>query len=224
MARRPSLKLRRTGRLTDILSPSITTDNQRIARKYVSNVKWPPTRQPRVLGEFRRDAPECRMNLVDCLLGHDAWTTKRILDICAKLSVAELDRDFDIGHRTLRGTLDHIIHNMEIWSALMAQQEFERSTDQTISGMAQRLANAESRLRKVAQDVAESNAWNETWYDHLDRPPGEKRFGTSIAHLITHSMHHRAQLLYMLRLCGVRDLPEGDVFSWEAETAGMPNP
>ncbi|WP_372723581.1 DinB family protein [Novipirellula sp.] len=164
------------------------------------------------------------MDLVDCLLRHDAWTTKRILDICAELSVADLDRDFDIGHRTLRRTLDHIIHNMEIWSALMAQREYERSTDQTIPGMAQRLANAESRLRKVAQDVAESNAWNQTWYDHLDRPPRKKRFGTTIAHLITHSMHHRAQLLYMLRLCGVRDLPEGDVFSWEAETEGTPKP
>jgi hypothetical protein len=28
-------------------------------------------------------------------------------------------------------------------------------------------------------------------------------------------MHHRAQLLYMLRRLGVADLPEGDVFSWE---------
>jgi uncharacterized damage-inducible protein DinB len=28
-------------------------------------------------------------------------------------------------------------------------------------------------------------------------------------------MHHRAQVLFMLRLSGVTDLPEGDVFSWE---------
>jgi len=28
-------------------------------------------------------------------------------------------------------------------------------------------------------------------------------------------MHHRAQLLYLLRLSGVDSLPEGDVFSWE---------
>jgi uncharacterized damage-inducible protein DinB len=49
----------------------------------------------------------------------------------------------------------------------------------------------------------------------LDNPPREKSYGTSLAHIITHSMHHRAQVLYMLRLSGVRNLPEGDVFSWE---------
>jgi len=30
-------------------------------------------------------------------------------------------------------------------------------------------------------------------------------------------MHHRAQLLYMLRKLGVRDLIEGDMLSWEAQ-------
>lgn len=163
------------------------------------------------------------MDLVDRLLEHDAWTTKRILDICAELDVTDLDRDFDIGHRTLRRTLDHVIHNMEIWSALMARQEFQRSTDRTIRGMSRRLAQAATRLRMVAHAVAESNAWNETWCDHMDHPPQEKRFGTTIAHVITHSMHHRAQLLYMLRLCGVQDPPEGDVFSWEADNEGQSN-
>jgi uncharacterized damage-inducible protein DinB len=155
------------------------------------------------------------MDLLDRLLGHDAWTTRQILGNCANLSDDELDRDFDIGHRTLRRTLDHIIHNMEIWSALMARPHFQRATDVTVPGMLGRLATAESRLRSVAHGVAESNSWDEVWLDHLDDPPREKRFGTAIAHVITHSMHHRAQLLYMLRLSGIPDLPEGDVFSWE---------
>ncbi|HIF31143.1 MAG TPA: hypothetical protein EYQ75_05655 [Planctomycetaceae bacterium] len=36
-----------------------------------------------------------------------------------------------------------------------------------------------------------------------------------MAHVVTHSRHHRGQLLYMIRLSGVESLPEGDVFSWE---------
>ena len=57
--------------------------------------------------------------------------------------------------------------------------------------------------------------WNEQFVDVLDDPPRRKTFGGGIAHIITHSMHHRAQLLYMLRRLGVARLPEGDVFSWE---------
>ena len=39
----------------------------------------------------------------------------------------------------------------------------------------------------------------------------EKTYGGAIAHVITHSMHHRAHLLYMLRQPGLTALPEGDV-------------
>lgn len=155
------------------------------------------------------------MDLLDRFLGHDAWTTRQLLDICSTLSDDKLDRDFDIGHRTLRQTLDHIIHNMETWASLMAGQHVERATDQTIVGMIQRLDLAAERLKSVSRRVADSNAWDELWHDHLDDPPQQKSFGTAIAHVITHSMHHRAQLLHMLRLTDISDLPEGDVFSWE---------
>jgi uncharacterized damage-inducible protein DinB len=38
-----------------------------------------------------------------------------------------------------------------------------------------------------------------------------------IAHVITHSMHHQAQLLYMLHWLGIEGLPERDVLSWEQQ-------
>lgn len=158
------------------------------------------------------------MDLLDRLLGHDAWTTRQLLELCATLSDAQLDQQFDIGHRTLRATLHHIISNMEIWSALMAGDPIERQTDQSIPGMLGRLSVVEKQLQSIARKVQEENGWNHLWTDHLDDPPREKTFGTALAHVITHSMHHRAQVLYMLRLSGVKELPEGDVFSWENNT------
>jgi len=157
------------------------------------------------------------MDLLDRLLGHDVWTTRQLLEICATLSDAQLDHEFDIGHRTLRATLHHIIGNMEIWSALMAGEPIERQTDQTIPAMRGRLSIAETRLQSIAGKVQAENGWDHLWTDHLDNPPREKTFGTALAHIITHSMHHRAQMLYMLRLSGISSLPEGDVFSWEAQ-------
>lgn len=160
------------------------------------------------------------MNLLDRLLAHDAWTTRQLLEVCDSLPDDALDREHDIGHQTLRKTLDHIIGNMEIWSSLMANTEIDRdSTDQTIRGMLRRLTAAGTRLKNIAQQTASRNAWDELWTDSLDDPPRQKSFGTAIAHVITHSMHHRAQILYMLRLSGVDALPEGDVFSWETATS-----
>lgn len=155
------------------------------------------------------------MNLLDRLLAHDAWTTGQILDICSELKNEQLDYEFDIGHRTIRKTLQHLIHNMETWSGLMLKENPATKTDTTISGMQARLTIAAENLRQISERVAESNAWDTKWIDQLDNPPQEKSYGTAIAHVITHSMHHRAQLLYMLRLTGMQNLPEGDVFSWE---------
>lgn len=155
------------------------------------------------------------MDLLDRLLAHDAWTTRQLLEICATLSDEQLDQQFDIGHRTLRATLHHIIGNMELWSALMAGVPITRPSDQSINGMRERLTAAAVRLQKIGTHVQATNGWDDVWLDHLDNPPRKKTFGSALAHIITHSMHHRAQVLYMLRLSGVQTLPEGDVFSWE---------
>lgn len=169
------------------------------------------------------------MTLLDRLLAHDAYSTRQLLDLSADLSDAQLDRQFDVGHRSLRATFHHLIRNMEIWSALMADQragrppghslpdnaEKQTRTDQTVPAFTRRLDAAAARLASVAHDIKDNNAWDDLWTDHLDDPPRQKTYGAAIAHVITHSHHHRAQLLYLLRLSGVSPLPEGDVFSWE---------
>jgi uncharacterized damage-inducible protein DinB len=107
------------------------------------------------------------MDLLDRLLGHDAWTTRQLLDIAAILSDAELDREFDIGHRTLRATFEHIVWNMEVWSSLMAGDPIERNADRTIAGFIRRLDVAAARLQRLARTVANRNGWDEKWLDHL---------------------------------------------------------
>ena len=162
------------------------------------------------------------MDLLDRLLGHDAWTTRQLLLRCQGLTDEQLDREFDIGHRTVRATLLHIIRNIEVWSDLMTghgvrANQGEESPGQSIPGMIARLDRAAADLAAMARAVAQRNGWDERWLDHLDSPPAEKTYGGSITHVITHSMHHRAQLLYMLGRLGVEGLPEGDVLSWEQQ-------
>ena len=158
------------------------------------------------------------MDLLDRLLGHDVWTTRQLLLRSRNLTDAELDRDFDIGHRTLRATFQHIVRNMEVWTDLMAGGPLRTDPGpegRTVAGLLARLDSVSADLASRARDVARRNGWDELWTDTLDDPPRQKTYGAAIAHILTHSMHHRAQVLYLLRQLGVRDLPEGDVFSWE---------
>ncbi len=161
------------------------------------------------------------MDLLDRLLEHDAWTTRHLLDRCREVPEDQLDRRFDIGHRTLRATFQHIVFNMEAWAALMAGATVlpprPPRDGESISSLSDRSSRAAAALAQVAHAVRDRNGWDDRWLDVLDSPPKEKTYGGAIAHVVTHGMHHRAQVLYMLRQLGLTGLPEGDVLSWEQQ-------
>lgn len=161
------------------------------------------------------------LDLLDRLLRHDAWTTCELLRLCGHLNDAQLDQEFDIARRTVRATLSHMITNVEVWTDLMAGRRPRTYQGESITELSARAARAFAGLETVARSVSDRGAWNERFLDVLDNPPTQKTFGGGIAHVITHSMHHRAQLLYMLRRLGVKDLPEGDVLTWEQQAAGV---
>jgi uncharacterized damage-inducible protein DinB len=170
---------------------------------------------------YQQKAPA--MDLLDRLLGHDAWTTRRLLELAAPLDDARLDQQFDIGHRTVRRTLEHIIWNIECWTDLMTRRQVRSrpAANPSIPLLIERHAAASAELLQFSRQIVDNDGLDERYLDTLDDLPTEKTFGGTIVHLATHGMHHRAHLLYMLRRLGVEELPEGDTLSWEMSiTAG----
>jgi uncharacterized damage-inducible protein DinB len=157
------------------------------------------------------------MDLIERLVGHDLWTTSELLRRCRELTDARLDEDVYIDHRTVRATLAHMIWNVETWTDLMLGVPIDRSVErpETLEVLTKRHERAGERFAALARSLADDNRLEATWVDVLDDPPTEKTYGGTIAHVITHNMHHRAQLLYMLDRLGLTDLPEGDLLGWE---------
>jgi uncharacterized damage-inducible protein DinB len=160
------------------------------------------------------------MDLLDRFLGHDAWVTRVLLDACEGLSDEQLDREFDIGLRSVRTTLDHMIFNMQVWTDRMDGLPArvgagERARRGSIADLRARLDTAAGRFAQVARRVAADDDWDGTWPDTLEDPANEKSFGGTIAHVLVHNTHHRAHVLYMLRLLGVTELPDTDALYWE---------
>ena len=98
----------------------------------------------------------------------------------------------------------------------MRRAEGAEPSGRSVNGLLRRLDAVAPELAAVATRIAREGRLDELWLDYLDRPPAEKSYGGAITHVLTHSMHHRAQLLYLLRRLGMSDLIEGDVLSWEA--------
>jgi len=90
------------------------------------------------------------MDLLDRLLEHDAWTTRQLLLCCRGLSDKQLDHEFDIGRRTVRATLVHIIRNVEVWSDLMSGQPVR--ADQGVRPQDRPVAVLITRLDRAAAD------------------------------------------------------------------------
>lgn len=162
------------------------------------------------------------MDILDRLLGHDAWTTRQLLLRCRDLTVEQLDRRFDIGDRSLRQTFVHVIRNMEAWTDLMAERPVGKAAQEemTVERLLERHSRAAKELAEVARRIRDEGRLDGMYTDVLDDPPKRKSFGGTIVHVVTHSMHHRAQILHMMEQLGLKDLPEGDALGWEAQAFG----
>ena len=156
-------------------------------------------------------------------------STKRYIEQPATpvepLTEAQWTQPFDIGHVTLRATLEHMIYNVETWTALMNGEQHP-DAQPTFVGLSasELLARHDASMAAfadLAQRIRFAGAWDMLWVDILDDPPAEKTYGGAIAHVITHNMHHRSEVMHMLHRLGVENVIEGDVLSWEAAASQL---
>ena len=160
------------------------------------------------------------MDILDRLLAHDSWTTRQLLLACQALPEAAWEQEFEIDHHSLRATFLHLIDNMEGWTDLLyGRPRTERSGD-TPAALLERLTVISREFIVLARRIARENREDDVFMDVLDEPPVPKTFGGAIAHLITHNMHHRAQIMFLMEKVGLTQHIEGDLLSWEATAHG----
>ncbi len=153
------------------------------------------------------------MDLLERTLGHDRWTTERLLTLSQDLSDAQLDREFDVGHRTLRNTFDHMILNVEFWTGLMVAKPIADEPERaSVADMRTRHARSHDQFANVARDLVASGRLDETFINHYSV---RQSFGATILHVVLHNAQHRSEGLHILQRLGLTDLPDGDPQEWE---------
>jgi uncharacterized damage-inducible protein DinB len=113
-----------------------------------------------------------------------------------------------------------MIDNVRTWTDLMNGTPIAWDEtawqDLSVDDLIARHDEAAGDFAALARRISDEDRLDEQWVDTLDDPPTAKTYGGAIAHVITHNMQHRGELLQMMQRLGLRDLPEGDVLSWEA--------
>ena len=157
------------------------------------------------------------MNLLDRLLGHDEAATRELLVICQNLTDEQMDREFDAGWRTLRRTFAHMIGNIEVWTDLMMERMVRSgSAGDSVPELLARLEASYAEFAAFARQIEREGRLDDLWTDVLDNPPTQKSYGGAIGHVITHNMHHRAELQHILNRLDIPiNVPEGDLMGWD---------
>jgi uncharacterized damage-inducible protein DinB len=157
------------------------------------------------------------MDLLDRLLGHDAWTTGTLFDLAQELSDEQLDREFDLGQKTVRNTIEHIVRNIEGWTDLMNEQPVRPrpQVNWSLMELRRRYDLAVVDFENSAKRLRAENKLDDKYIDTLGQPPRAKSFGGTILHVLTHNHSHRTEILHMMERLGVKNLIEGDVLGWE---------
>ena len=158
------------------------------------------------------------MDLLETLLAHNKGTTTRLIEQSAVLTAAQLDQDFDLGLRTVRLTLDHIIGSMEWWTDLMTGQPKRSfaalpSDPLSLTGLQLRLERVTQELDRKAHSVQVHQAWDEHWPAREDQCQTSS-YRATLTHAFTHGAHHRSPVIHMLKRLGVPDVIWGDALSF----------
>ena len=160
------------------------------------------------------------MDIIDRLLGHDSWTTLQLLLACQSLPDPVFDQEFDMDHRSLRKTFVHIIGGMEIWTDLLYERPVQRKVGDSIPELVERLDVVSRDFAALTGSIVREQREDDCFLDTLEIPPKRKTFGGAIGHVITHNMHHRAQIMFMMERVGLKEHIEGDLLGWENSQAG----
>jgi uncharacterized damage-inducible protein DinB len=158
------------------------------------------------------------MDLLDRLLGHDQWATAQLLDLSRGMTDAQLDQPFDIGHRTLRATFDHLILNVEFWTGVMVGQPIAYERDaSSVATLIEDHERSYAAFAAFARRVRDEQRLDDTFVDHYGFP---MTFGGAILHVVLHDAEHRPEVLHILERLGVPDLPEIDHGLWDFKRRG----
>jgi uncharacterized damage-inducible protein DinB len=164
------------------------------------------------------------MDMLDRFLGHDAAASRELLVLSLGLSDEQLDRPLGVDLGTLRGSLDHVVAVMELWTDRMLGQPFrwgQAPRDRpSVEGMLRRFDAVAADFAALARRVQVEGRLEDTFVDLRERNPRKRTLGAGIGHVITHSATHRGHIAAMLEHVGVPGVPEGDMLGWERALRG----
>ena len=167
------------------------------------------------------------MDLIDRLLDHDLYMTKKLLKGASLLSAHQLDAPLPSISKPLcweeANSLRDLLHQMilakEVWVAAVEKQGFPAEGDRSVEAIISRAEVACPMFDGLVRRVRDANEWDTKFVDELCEQPVPFTFGGMIAHVLTFGIYRRQLAIETMKRLGV-DVGFGDPLGWEQDPAG----
>lgn len=155
-------------------------------------------------------------------LQYSAWATRRLLQACAQLSVADRNRDLGVSHGSILGTIYHFHVSERFWAKCLAAGNIP-----PLHEIAAESVPAEIRLEELERECEKVSRAFEDWFrtateEELSKPLSCRISSTIdfpyvrwqlIRHVVNHSSIHRGQVIGIMRALGAKP-PNIDVMTY----------
>ncbi len=166
-------------------------------------------------------------DLLAILLDHNRWATEALLDDLAQREPAALHHRFEIGPGSIHDAILHIIGAMLRWTDRIDERPLRPSIEddprqRSVAELRELLRRADGELRELLVSLDSSGRLGESLSLIFENRAYRVTKAAAALHVLTHGMHHRAQVLNMRRQLGWPPLAlDLDVVEWECTQTGQ---
>ena len=138
-------------------------------------------------------------------LSYTTWASQRLVKAAADLSDADLQRDFGAAHKSVLGTLVHVMAADRIWLARVLGEPpaaFTTEEDFHVAALVNRWPAVQNGWSKWSMSVDDDQVRNILRYKDMKGREWAQPLWQIVLHVVNHGSHHRGQVSGFLRAMG----------------------
>lgn len=143
---------------------------------------------------------------IQLLFAYNHWANGQTLDAVSALTADQLDKDLGTSHKSVHGTLRHILASERTWlmrcKDVSPKSLFDASEFFGLASLREKWAEVEQEQRRLTDALKDKDLEKRIRYTNKKGEQWEYSLGQILQHVVNHSSCHRGQITTMLRQLG----------------------
>ncbi len=145
---------------------------------------------------------------IKLLFAYNSWATNRYFDALESIPKETLVRDTQASHKSLQGTLAHLVGAEKIWlSRWVGKPEtkgLSKADAPTLRSLKEIWEDVSARIARFISRLDDAKLQSSFEYANLKGTMYTNTLQQTLQHVVNHSSYHRGQLAVLMRQLGLQ--------------------